>query len=158
MKLTWQNERKNNLIHQPSWVENSFGLPTVPGDFIQDFFKSTFHNTGISTPDVNVIETNDDFRLEMVAPGMNKEDFSVGLQDKLLTISYEHDDNRAGERRGWKYKTHEYNYHSFTRSFALPETVEVEKIEAKYENGILNLILPKKERAKGKPVREIPVL
>lgn len=159
MKLPWESKRRNSLNLQSSWVENSFGLPDVFDDFLtRDFFKPTFSKTGVSTPAVNIIETNVDFRLEMVAPGMNKENFRVELQEKVLTVSYEHDDNREGERSDWKYRKHEYNYHSFARSFALPETIEINKIQAKYEHGILNLILPKKEEAKGKPVREITVL
>ena len=79
---------------------------------------------------------------------MNKENFNVELQERVLTVSYEHDDNREGERSQWKYRKHEYNYHSFARSFALPETIEINKIEAKYENGQLVVILPKYERVK----------
>jgi HSP20 family protein len=79
------------------------------------------------------------FRMEMVAPGIKKETFNLELHDNILTISYDHEDNREGARRDLKYRTSEYNYHSFSRSFSLPETVESEKIQAKYEDGILNV-------------------
>jgi HSP20 family protein len=81
----------------------------------------------------------------------------VTLQNNKLTISYDHEDNREGERRNWKYRTHEYNYHSFERSFLLPETTQAEKISAKYENGILNLIIPKIEAARTRPARQIRI-
>jgi HSP20 family protein len=107
---------------------------------------------------VNIIETGDDFRLEMVAPGMRKEDFRIELQDTILTITYDHEDNRTGDRQDWKYRTHEYNYNSFSRSFSVPQSIETEKITADYKNGILTLLLPKKEDARTKPTRQIMVL
>jgi HSP20 family protein len=159
MKFERRNQRRHNRDRKLDLVEHGFNLPAMFDDFVtRDFFRPSFNNTGVSTPAVNIIETNDDFRLEMVAPGMKKENFKVELQDDVLTISYEHDDNREGERRGWRYTTREYNYHSFARSFSLPETVEIEKIHAMYEDGILTLILPKKDEAKGQPVRQIKVL
>jgi HSP20 family protein len=151
-----QRTGKNISGMQPEWLEFGFSLPALFDDiFVQA--GPSFRNTGVSTPAVNIIETDNDFRLEMVAPGMRKEDFKVELQDGVITVSYDHEDNRTGERQRWKYRTHEYNYHSFTRSFALPDTVEADKIEARYENGILNLVLPKKEEARAKPARQITI-
>jgi HSP20 family protein len=158
MKLRRKNENISNGSHRHGWVESSFDLPAMFDDFFtRDLFRPSFSNTGVSTPAVNIIETPDDFRLEMVAPGMKKENFNLELQDNILNISYDHEDNREGVRRDWKYTTREYNYHSFTRSFSLPESVESEKIEAKYEDGILNIIIPKTEDAKGKPSRQITI-
>jgi HSP20 family protein len=155
MKLT---KRKNNRSHRQEWVENSFSLPAMFDDFFtRDLFRPSFTSTGVSTPAVNIIETSDDFRLEMVAPGMKKENFNLQLQDDVLTISYDHEDNREGARLHWKYRTREYNYHSFTRSFSLPETIMSDKIQAKYEDGILNVIIPKRDDAKGKPARQITI-
>lgn len=158
MKLTRKDRRRSDEYQRHGWVESSFDLPAMFDDFFtRDLFRPSFSNTGVSTPAVNIIETNDDFRLEMVAPGMKKESFNLELQDDVLTIIYDHEDNREGERRDWKYRTREYNYHSFTRSFSLPETVESQNIQAKYEDGILNVTIPKREDAKGKPSRQIPI-
>jgi HSP20 family protein len=158
MKLTKRNKKTNSHNHGHGWVENSFDLPAMFDDFFtRDLLLPSFSNTGVSTPAVNIIETNDDFRLEMVAPGMKKDNFNVEIQGNILTISYDHEDNREGERRDWKYRTHEYNYHSFTRSFSLPEAVDAENIQAKYENGILNIIIHKREDAKGKLARQITI-
>lgn len=155
--MKFENQRRHD--GKRDLVEHGFNLSSMFDDFVaSDFFKPSFTTTGVSTPAVNIIETNDDFRLEMVAPGMKKENFNVELEDDILTISYEHDDNLEGERRGWKYTTREYNYHSFARSFSLPELVQTEKIHARYEDGILTLILPKKDEARGKPARQIRVL
>jgi len=158
MKLTIGNKKRNSRDRKTGWVEHNFKLPGIFDDFVtRDFLRPSFSTTGVSTPAVNIIETNDNFRLEMVAPGMRKEDFSVELEEDVLTISYEHDDNRESEKRNLMYLTREHNYHSFTRSFALSEQVESEKIQAKYEAGILNIIIPKREGAKGKPVRQIAI-
>jgi HSP20 family protein len=144
--------------HQKDLVEDGFDLPALFDDFFtRDRLRPAFGSSGVSTPAVNIIETRDDFRLEMVAPGMKKEAFNVSLQDNTLTISYDHEDNREGERRGWKYRMREYNYHSFSRSFSLPETVEAGKIQAKYTDGILNVIIPKNDQSRKKPSRQITI-
>jgi HSP20 family protein len=156
--MNLQKEDRTTRQNNQDWFEHGFALPAVFDDFItRDLFKPSFSTTGVSTPAINIIETNDDFRLEMVAPGMKKENFKVEVDKGMLTVSYEHDDNREGERRDWKYTRHEYNYRSFVRSFSLPETVEADRIQAKYEDGILNLILPKRDEARKKPARKIEV-
>lgn len=158
MKLTRGNKKGNNRNHGTGWVEHNFTLPGMFDDFVtRDFIRPSFSNTGVTTPAVNIIETNDAFRLEMVAPGMRKGDFNVELEEDVLTISYDHEDNRESEERNLTYLTREHNYHSFTRSFALSEAVDAEKIQAKYEAGVLNVIIPKKEDAKGKAVRQIAI-
>jgi HSP20 family protein len=159
MNFDRKGESLRNRNRKSDLVEHGFTLSAMFDDIIVGgFSKPSFSTTGVSTPAVNIIETNDDFHLEMVAPGMKKENFNVALQDNVLTISYEHGDNRDGVRRGWKYTTREYNYHSFARSFLLPDLVEIEKIRARYEDGILTLILPKNDDAKGKLARQIQVL
>jgi HSP20 family protein len=139
------------------WAEKGFGSEIFDNFIPGGFYNPSFIDTGVSTPAVNIIETSDDFRLEMVAPGMKKENFNVAVQERVLTISYDHEDNREGARDGVRYRTREYNYHSFVRSFSLPETIETERIEAKYEDGILNIVVPKKEHEKRRPVRQITI-
>lgn len=158
MKLTKGTKRKHDGSRGQDWIENSFDIPAMFDDFFtRDLFRPTFASTGVSTPAVNIIETNDDLRLEMVAPGMKKENFNLQLQEDVLTISYDHEDNCEGARRDWRYSTREYNYHSFTRSFSLPETIMFDQIQAKYEDGILIVIIPKRDDAKGKPARQIAI-
>lgn len=108
-------------------------------------------------PKVNIVEDNDNFRVEVAAPGMKKDDFHVELDNDMLTISsevtHESEDNHNDQR----YNRKEFSYHSFKRSFYLPNTVESDKIEAKYNDGILSLVIPKKEEAKRKPVKKISI-
>jgi HSP20 family protein len=158
LNLLKRNRNKTNSSTEP-WVEDSFDLPALFDDFMsRDLFTPSFNTTGVTTPAVNIIETPDEFLLEMAAPGMKKNDFKVELHNDVLTVSYDHEHNREGERRNWKYRTNEFNYHSFSRSFSLPETVEAEKIKAKYDDGILNLIIPKKEESKSKPAKQIKIV
>jgi len=133
MSLADRNRNVGKWQRNPEWIEEAFDLPVWDNVFFTGKRKyPAFSDTGVSTPAVNIIEMADDFRLEMVAPGMKKEDFKIELQNHVLTVSYDHEDNREGERCEWNYHTREYNYHSFEGSFSLPETVEFEKIKANY--------------------------
>jgi HSP20 family protein len=159
MKLTRKNNKnRSNHTGNDGWEEYNFSTSGMFDDFFtRDFYKPSFGNTGVTTPAVNIIETSDEFRMEMVAPGMNKEAFNVALDENTLTVSYDHEDNRQGERQNLKYVIREYNYHSFSRSFSLPETADAEKIRAKYQDGILNITIPKRAEARGNPARRIRI-
>lgn len=93
--------------------------------------------------------------MSIAAPGLKKEDFKLALNHNVLTISSEQSSEKEDKEEG-KYTRKEYNYSSFSRSFTIPETVEVDQIDAKYENGELRIVLPKKEKAV-KVVKEIAV-
>ena len=100
-------------------------------------------NNGFTVPPVNIHETTDAYHVELNAPGRNKEDFKVNLEKGLLTISYE----KKAEAENKDYKTirKEFSYSSFKRSFSVDEKINVAGIQAKYENGVLKVFLPKKE-------------
>jgi len=92
----------------------------------------------------------------MSAPGLEKKDFKIELNNSVLTISSEKKvENETKDDQ--QFTRREFSYQSFSRSFNLPETVESEKIAAKYENGILSINIPKKEEAKPKPVKQIEI-
>ncbi len=122
-----------------------------------DWSNNHFSSTNSTLPSVNIRETNDSFLVEMAAPGMTKKDFEVKLDDNLLTISSEHTrQENLGD--GEKYTRKEFSYQSFQRSFQLPkDVVEVDKIKAKYQDGMLMLTIPKREHAKSKPPRMIQI-
>jgi HSP20 family protein len=108
-----------------------------------------------STPAVNIRETDDSYKIEMAAPGMKKEDFKISVDNETLTISSEA--KQEASEKNEHYSRKEFSFSSFTRSFNLPEFADTEKIAASYENGIMNIIIPKKEEARPKPPREIKV-
>lgn len=122
-----------------------------------DWNNSNFSTTGTTLPAVNVKETPESFVVEMAAPGMTKEDFKVELNNNLLTISSEQKSEHE-EKDNDKYTRKEFSYQSFQRSFQLSrEAVDADKIQAKYENGVLHLTIPKREEVKQKPSRLINI-
>ncbi|MCL7764610.1 Hsp20/alpha crystallin family protein [Polaribacter sp. Z014] len=145
-----ENSNSNqNVLTLSNWLDDIFNreLPSV--------FSSNF-NTGITLPKVNIKETADSFIVEMAVPGLKKSDFHIDLDNQVLSISTE--TKKESEHKEDNYTRREFGYSSFKRTFNLPETVNDEKINANYDNGILNILLPKKEEAKQKPVRNIQIL
>jgi len=140
---------------------NGFFMPELFDDFLSrnlfDWNNTNFSNSGTTLPAVNIRETNENFEVEMAAPGMNKQDFNILLEGNTLTITSEKSDEQE-EKDGEKFSRREFRYQSFQRRFTLPkDVVDVEQINAKYENGILKLSIPKKEEAKQKPPRMINI-
>ena len=109
----------------------------------------------LSTPSVNIKETKDAYQLHVAAPGFNKDSFNVKVEESLLTISAEAQEEKLEE--GEKVTRKEFTHQSFKRSFTLPKTVVADKIVASYENGILNITLPKVEEAKQKGAIEVKI-
>lgn len=114
-----------------------------------------------SVPSVNVKESEDGFNLELAVPGLTKEDIKLELENDILTISaekkVENETTEENSKKTEKYTRREFSFQSFKRTFTLPETIDVSNINAKYENGILLVDLPKKEEAKPQPVRNIEI-
>jgi HSP20 family protein len=121
-----------------------------------DWSNRNFSNTNTSIPSVNIKEDQEGFEVDMAAPGFSKEDFSIELNNNLLTISSEKKvENETKE--GQQFTRREFSYQSFSRSFTLPNIVEGDKIQAKYNNGVLSVLIPKKEEAKPRPAKKIQI-
>ena len=121
-----------------------------------DWSNRNYSETNTTVPSVNIKENADAFNVEMAVPGFDKKDFKIALDHNVLTISSEkkvENETKKGER----FTRHEYSYQSFSRSFTLPEAANGDKISAKYDNGILNVEIPKREEAKPKPMRQIAI-
>lgn len=136
-------------------------LPKLFDDiFTRDFFDwgtQNYSNTNTTLPSVNIREDNDAFIVEMAAPGMEKKDFAIELDNEILTI-FSQKEMQNELKEGERFSRREFSYQSFSRSFHLPKTVVDEsKIKAKYENGILKVLIPKKEEAKALPPRQIRI-
>jgi HSP20 family protein len=112
-------------------------------------------NLAKRVPSVNITENDKEFRIEMAAPGLDKKDFKVEVENGLLCISSEKEEETTEEKKN--YTRREYSFNSFSRSFTLPENSLPEKINASYQNGILSIVLPKKEVSVLKTAKEIQV-
>lgn len=123
---------------------------------LMDWNTSNFSSTNTSLPAVNVKETQDDFIIEVAAPGMTKKDFNISFHNNMLTISSEKKNQK--EEKDENYTRREFAYQSFQRSFTVADNaVDSDKIGAKYEDGILRITLPKREEVKPKPLKEIKI-
>ena len=115
--------------------------------------------SGIHFPAVNIIESNDDYQIEMNVPGRNKEDFKISVEKNIMTISYSNKVEESKEEKNdtaKKFIKREFITKDFKRSFSLDEKIDAENIGAKYDDGILYLTLPKKEEVKILP-KEIAI-
>lgn len=144
-------KRNNDVWNTPNLFNDFFNRD------LWDWGMRNNSMTNTSIPAVNIRETADSFEVEVAAPGMRKEDFKVELDNNVLTISSEREErneNNGNER----YARREFSYQSFQRTFHLSkDVVDAEKIQAKYENGLLRLIIPKKEEAKQRPPKTIQI-
>lgn len=123
---------------------------------LMDWNLSNFSSTNTSLPAVNVKETDNEFTIELAAPGMTKKDFNISFHNNVLTVSSEKKQEK--EEQEEQYTRKEFSYQSFQRSFTVAENaVDSEKINAKYSDGILQITLPKREEVKPKPLREIKI-
>jgi len=138
-------------------------FPSIPSLFDNlwsrdwmDWTNLNFSDTNTTLPAVNVIEKDDEFVIELAAPGMKKDDFKISLDNNVLTISSERKNEK--EEKSENYSRREFSYQSFQRSFTLPVgRVETDKVAARYNDGILNIQIPKREEARPKPAREIEI-
>lgn len=146
---------KRNESLFPSLVSDFFDTDLALRPSLFDFDGGLLRGFRNNLPDVNITEDEKNFKFELAAPGLEKKDFKVETDNGVLTISSEKEKESKEEREN--YFRREFSYRGFMRSFQLPENSLPEKIDAKYENGILRLTLPKKEVTISKPKKEIKV-
>lgn len=143
---------------------NNLMFPEFPSLF-EDLLTREMFNfpnrevfNGNSTPAVNVKETDSAYELEMAAPGMEKKDFKIELEQDTLVISAQHENNTEEKSEDGRYSRKEFSYQSFRRAFHLPEnSVNDTEISANYKDGILHILVPKKEPSKPKIMRQISI-
>ncbi|HBZ35806.1 MAG TPA: Hsp20/alpha crystallin family protein [Bacteroidales bacterium] len=143
-----------------SLVKFSNQFPTLFDRFFDndlfDWSNKNFSLTNTTLPSVNILEDDNSYEVEMAAPSLNKDDFKIELNNDVLTISSEKQTENE-TKEGQRYTRKEFSYQSFSRSFTLPDSVDNDKIKAKYENGVLRVIIPKREDAKPRPVKQIAI-
>ncbi len=119
------------------------------------FFDADWLKRMQVVPAVNVKELDKEFEIEMAAPGLNKKDFKINIENGVMTIFTEKKEEK--EEKEDNFTRREFNYSSFTRSFNLPENINPEKIDARYEDGILKILLTKKVLTPVAPAKLIEV-
>ncbi|MBF01394.1 Hsp20/alpha crystallin family protein [Flavobacterium coralii] len=142
-----------NLVKRNTANANRL-FPSVMDELFKDWAGGTQFNRMIAP--VNIKETDESYTVELMAPGMKKEDFNIEIDNDLLTISAEVKSEKNEQEEG-KYTRREFSYSSFKRAFTLPESVKEDDINASYQDGILRIALPKKEEALPKPKRLIDI-
>ena len=140
------------------WKNDESRFPAL-GSFFDDFWDRDFFKgfaTGTTLPAVNIKETDDQFTIEVAAPGLEKDDFTIEVDKGMLTVSAEKQAEME-EKEGEELTRREFNFTSFRRALALPDTVKEDAITARYKNGVLFLILPKMAEAKAKPRKTVKI-
>ena len=140
--------RRSDFPNFPSLLDNFFGRDMLDFDETQ--------RTG-SMPAVNIKEGDNEYNIEVAAPGMEKGDFKLNLDNNILTISSEKQQHQEEKNEKGEYTRREFSYQSFRRSFTLPDSADSDSINASYKDGILQIAIPKKEEAKKKEPRTIDI-
>ncbi|WEK21434.1 MAG: Hsp20/alpha crystallin family protein [Candidatus Pedobacter colombiensis] len=145
MALVKFNEKNNRDLMAPGF-----------NNIFESFFNDSFISDRLTSrvPAVNISETDDQYHIELAAPGLKKDDFKVSLDNDVLTISVEKKSEHTETNK--RYNRREYSYSSFVRSFSLPDTADDGKIEASYTDGVLTINAAKREESKRKS-REISI-
>lgn len=128
----------------PVFKTNSYNPSLVDYFFSNNAMDSFWNNEErVFAPSVNITENDKSFQIELAAPGIDKSDFSMNVDGKVLTISYEHKEENEEKNDDVKYLRREFKSSSFTKHYTLPENASGEKISAKYDNGVLHVEIPK---------------
>lgn len=148
-----------NLVKRNSPISTAWPM-LLDNLFNRDAFKEgnlNFYDARTSTPAVNIKDNPEGYTLEVAAPGMSKTDFKVELDNDVLTITAEKSTETSDTDEG-VYSRKEFSYQSLRRSFTFPQDiVDKEKIEAKYQDGILHITIPKKENFIRSGIRQIEI-
>ena len=134
----------------------------------QNFFPSFWDNDALtsylgsddwhSTPWSNIIEESDHFKIELAAPGINKEDFKIKINGNTLEVFVKKEiEKEEKDQNGKKYLSREFGYTAFHRTFKLPQSADIHKIKAKHHNGILEITIPKKKDEKNESILLIDI-
>lgn len=136
---------------------NHSDFPSIIDEFLKPEWFRGFQEFGSNVPAVNIKETENEYVVELAAPGKKKEDFQIEVDDNVLTIFSEAKSENEKKENNGKYTRREFSYSSFKRSFTLPDSVNDKNIKATYEDGVLNITLPKHVEALPKPKRMIDI-
>lgn len=150
MTLVATKKRNGRLL--PKFMDDFFNNDRFLLDFNGIYPDLNFKNF---LPEANIVENKKEYQIELAAPGLDKKDFNIEMKNGMLTISAEKEEETKSEDKN--YLSREFSYSSLYRSFVLPDNILADNIDAKYENGVLKLKLPKSEVSIAEPVKHIKV-
>jgi HSP20 family protein len=150
MTLVATKKRNGRLL--PKIMDDFFNNDRFLLDLNGSFPDLNFQNV---LPEANIVENKKEYQIELAVPGLDKKDFNIEMKNGMLTISAEKEEETKSEDKN--YLSREFSYSSLYRSFVLPDNLLADKIDAKYENGVLKLKLPKSEVSVAEPVKHIKV-
>ena len=150
MTLVATKKRNGRLF--PRIMDDFFNNDRFLFDFSSTLPEVNFLNV---LPEANIVESQKEYQIELAAPGLDKKDFNIEMKNGMLTISAEKEEETKSEDKN--YISREFSYSSLYRSFALPDNLLIDKIDAKYENGVLKLKLPKSKVSISEPIKQIKV-
>lgn len=154
MSLVVSKKRKGRTL--PTLMDDFFNMSPFFGSSLLDFNGGFFNGHDFPlVPDANIIENGKDYQIELAVPGLERKDFKVEVKDDMLIVSAEKEEENKTEEKN--YRSQEFSYSSFYRSFNLPKNLVLDDIDAKYQNGVLKITLPKKETTVSKPAKQINV-
>ena len=130
-------------------------FPALTDDFFKNDWNVNVPSFSTSIPAVNIKEADTHFQIELAVPGKKKADFDIEIEDNLLSIASQETEDKKTE--DGKFTRREFSYNSFRRSFTIPESVDVTKIDATYSSGVLSISLPKREEALPQPKKVIKI-
>jgi HSP20 family protein len=133
-------------------TQSSF-LPFIFDEFLKNNWNINVPNNSYSYPSTNIKENDKEFVLELAMPGKCNKDFNIEIENRILNISTLND-NQISE---YNYNIQEFNYSSFNKSYDLPESIDLEKVDSLYRNGILSITLPKRKEYQSIPKKIISV-
>lgn len=147
-----------NLVRfsNPVYNANKGLVDELFNNFLKNDYHENYGDKDSRTPATNIFETEKDFKIEVLLPGFSKEDVQLNYQNNLLTIKAE---GKTGEEKqeDYKYEHREFGLFDFEKQFRIPKSVNDKKINAKFENGVLFIALPKKEERVEKTPKEIKI-
>jgi HSP20 family protein len=155
---TLKTKNKEGFMGTQALAKSTARMPSVFDDFFKswnEWFEDGVFGPKMNVPAVNITEEKDEYQVTLAAPGLKKEDFKIDVDGNMLTISSEKEETK--DEKDKKFTRKEYSYSSFSRSFTLPDEINREKIDAKYEEGILKISLPRREDSKRSSAKQIAV-
>ncbi len=148
-----------NLVrfHNPYRSVNQNLVNDLFNNFLKNDYDENYLNDCACKPATNILEKDKEFNIELQLPGFKKEDVQLNFHENILTVKVELPEKEEKEEEALKYERHEFGVYNFERKFKIPRSVDADKIEAHFENGILSLVLPKKEEALEKAPIDIKI-